>query len=299
MPRRELRVATVAVLLAVTVVGLRTRGAFASKPDAAAAGATGAVLATALIACEGVALAAFIVLLVAARSQRRPRKKDEPDRLVVPWWAKSIAVLLALALLATPPVVLLTRPTRKHPFVPLGHLVNPVSGSRPPGAAASPVAWPLIVGMVIAIAVVLTLTLVVRRWRLPGPPRHLDRPAALAESLAAGSAALAANDDPRTAIIACYAAMEQGFAAAGSAPAAADTPAEVLTRALAAGIVGFVGPESRPGSGAETGAAWVSAETLTGLFRHARYSSAPMTPAEARAAATALTELRARVGAGR
>jgi hypothetical protein len=287
MPRRELRVAAVAVLLAVTVVGLRTRGAFASKPDAAAAGATGAVLATALIACEGVALAAFIVLLVAARSQRRPRKEDEPERLVVPWWAKTIAVLLALALLATPPVVLLTRPTkptRKHSFVPpLGHLVNPVSGSRPPGAAASPVAWPLIVGMVIAIAVVLTLTLVVRRWRLPGPPRHLDRPAALAESLAAGSAALAANDDPRTAIIACYAAMEQGFAAAGSAPAAADTPAEVLTRALAA----------------ETGAAWGSAETLTGLFRHARYSSDPMTPADAQAAATALTELRARVGAGR
>jgi Domain of unknown function (DUF4129) len=287
MPRRELRVATVAVLLAVTVVGLRTRGAFASKPDAAAAGATGAVLATALIACEGVALAAFIVLLVAARSQRRPRKEDEPERLVVPWWAKSIAVLLAVALLATPPVVLLTRPTRparKHPFVPpLGHLVNPVSGARPPGAAASSSAWPLIVGMAIAIAVVLTLTLVVRRWRLPGPPRHLDRPAALAESLAAGSAALAANDDPRTAIIACYAAMEQGFAAAGSAPAAADTPAEVLTRALSAGIVEFTG----------------SAETLTGLFRHARYSSDPMTPADARAAATALTELRARVGAGR
>jgi hypothetical protein len=284
MPRRELRVAAVAVLLAVTVVGLRTRGAFASKPDAAAAGATGAVLATALIACEGVALAAFIVLLVAARSQRRPRKEDEPERLVVPWWAKTIAVLLALALLATPPVVLLTRPTRKHPFVPpLGHLVNPVSGSRPPAAAASSSSWPLIVGMVIAIAVVLTFTLVVRRWRLPGPPRHLDRPAALAESLAAGSAALAANDDPRTAIIACYAAMEQGFAAAGSAPAAADTPAEVLARALAA----------------ETGAAWGSAETLTGLFRHARYSSDPMTPADAQAAATALTELRARAGAGR
>jgi hypothetical protein len=95
--------------------------------------------------------------------------------------------------------------------------------------------------MVIAIAVVLTLTWLTRRRRRPGGPgrygRPQDRAAALAEGLAAGSAALQANHEPRTAIIACYAAMEQGFAAAGSAAAAADTPTEVLARATAAGIV--------------------------------------------------------------
>ena len=101
--------------------------------------------------------------------------------------------------------MLLSLKVRKHtPVPPVAHLVNPVSRSQPPNAAAQSSAWPLIAGLVIAIA---------------------------------GSAALQANHEPRAAIIACYAAMEQGFAAAGSAPAAADTPAEVLARATAAGIV--------------------------------------------------------------
>src|ERR1039457_616140 len=213
------RVATVAMLLVVTVVGLRTRGAFSHTPDAAAAGATGAVLATALAACEGVAFVAFIVLLVAARPQRRPRDEQEPERLLFPWWAKTAGVLLALGLLVTPFVLLLSLKVRKHtPVPPVAHLVNPVSRSQPPNAAAQSSAWPLIAGLVIAIA---------------------------------GSAALQANHEPRAAIIVCYAAMEQGFAAAGSAAAAADTPAEVLARATAAGSVragaaaGVAGPLRR------------------------------------------------------
>jgi multisubunit Na+/H+ antiporter MnhB subunit len=278
------RVATVAMLLAVTVVGLRTRGAFSHTPDAAAAGATGAVLATALAACEGVAFVAFIVLLVAARPQRRPRDEQEPERLLFPWWAKTAGVLLALGLLVTPFVLLLSLKVRKYtPVPPVAHLVNPVSRSQPPNAAAQSSAWPLIAGLVIAIAVVLTLTWLTRRRRLPGRPQNrVDRAVGLAEGLAAGSAALQANHEPRAAIIACYAAMEQGFAAAGSAPAAADTPAEVLARATAAGIV-------RSGS----------AEVLTGLFRRARYSDEPMTSADSAAAATALVQMRADLaGAG-
>ena len=131
--------------------------------------------------------------------------------------------------------------------------------------------------MAIAIAVVLAVALLTRRRRGAGRPRNRVSPvAALAEGLAAGSAALQANHEPRAAIIACYAAMEQGFAAAGSAPAAADTPAEVLARATAAGIV-------RSGS----------AEVLTGLFRRARYSAEPITSADSGAAATALAQMRA------
>ena len=70
--------------------------------------------------------------------------------------------------------------------------------------------------------------------------------------------------------------MERGFAAAGSAPAAADTPAEVLARATKAGLV-------RSGSAA----------ALTGLFRRARYSTEPMTSADAAQAASALDRLQA------
>ncbi len=275
--------AAVAVLLAVTVVGLRTHGAFSHAPDAAAAGVSGAVLATALVACEGIALAAFIVLLLAARPHRRPRDDQEPERLIFPWWAKTAGVLLAFGLLVTPLAVLFRLKVRKRtPVPPLAHLTSPLSSSRSPGTATSSSAWPLIAGMMIAIAVVLTLTWLTRHRRRPGGPGGpggrgpRDRAAALAEGLAAGSAALQASHEPRAAIIACYAAMERGFAAAGSAPAAADTPTEVLARATTAGLVRST-----------------SAQVLTGLFRRARYSAEPMTPADSAAAAAVLVQLRA------
>jgi hypothetical protein len=124
--------------------------------------------------------------------------------------------------------------------------------------------------------VVITLTLLGRRRRArPQDGTHRTRLATLLASLTAGSDALGAGGEPRAAIIACYAAMERGFAAAGSAPALADTPAEVLVRATRAGLV-------RPGP----------AETLTGLFRRARYSTNPMTGADSLLAADALAEMR-------
>nr|MDQ2815581.1 hypothetical protein [Actinomycetota bacterium] len=157
--REALRVATIAVLLVVTVIGLRARGTFSRTPDAAAAGATGAALATVLTACEGVAVVAFVVMLVSARRQRVPRK-SEPGQLIFPWWAKTLGVLLAVALLATPPFILITSRARKHTPAPppLAHLTNPVSGASLNSPAASP-AWPLIAGLVIAIAVVLAAAL--------------------------------------------------------------------------------------------------------------------------------------------
>ena len=51
--------AVVAVLLALAVTGLRARGTFAHGGNQTAAGASGAVLATALSAAEGLAVIAF------------------------------------------------------------------------------------------------------------------------------------------------------------------------------------------------------------------------------------------------
>ena len=269
--------AVAAVLLAVTVTGLRARGAFAHGGNQTAAGASGVVLATVLSAAEGLAVIAFIVVLASARPQRPPNDDDDEElwRPNIPWWAKAAGVLLALAALVTPFAVLLTRKPRQlgprppaagPPKVSLGHAAAS-SGSN---------IWPLIIGMVIAIAVVVALTLPARRKRSArAQPQDRTRLAALLASLAAGSEALDAGGDPRVAIIACYAAMERGFAAAGSAPAVADTPAEVLARATRAGLV-----RAEP------------AETLTGLFRRARYSTQPMTSTDSRVAADALTELR-------
>jgi hypothetical protein len=269
-------VAVVAVLLAAVVTGLRARGSFAHGGNETAAGASGAVLAIALSAAEGLAVIAFVIVVASARPQRQPKDEDEEERWrpKIPWWAKAAGLLLAVAALVTPFAVLLTR--KRRPPV-----TRPLAGAPgiAPAHAAAPAAssvWPLITGMVIAIAIAAALTLLGRRKRpARAQPDNRTRLARLLDSLAAASAALSAGGEPRAAIIACYAAMERGFAAAGSGPAAADTPAEVLTRATRAGLV-------RP----------EPAETLTGLFRQARYSTYPMTSADSRVAADALTEMR-------
>ncbi len=273
--------AAVAVLLAVTVTGLRARGTFAHGGNQTAAVASGTVLSIALSAAEGLAIIAFVIVLASARPQRKPKREDEeePWRPNIPWWAKAVGVLLAVAALVTPFAVLFTRKPRPLQPRPLPS-VGPKVGLGQPATSAASSIWPLITGMVIAVAVVIALTLLSRRKRpARAGPGSRTRLATLLDSLAAGSEALMAGGEPRAAIIACYAAMERGFAAAGSAPAVADTPAEVLARATRAGLV-------RP----------EPAETLTGLFRRARYSAHPMTSADSRVAADALTVMRADLG---
>ena len=279
------RTATVAVLLSVAVIGLRARGAFSDQPSSRLTDAGSRVITGVFGAAEGAGLIACVVVLVLLVRQPKRRKHDDewtqPSRQLVPWWAKTLTALLALALLVAPFVILLagrrhkafTPPALTVPSAPLagtGHQVAPPQGS--------PV-WPLLAGMIVAVAAALTLAILARHRRHQESTRRPSRAAGttpLAEGLAAGRDALLAGGEPRKAIIACYAAMERGFAAAGSAPAAADTPAEVLTRATAAGVVRSA-----------------SAEVLTGLFRIARYSTRPMTSADSGAAATALAQMRA------
>ena len=276
------RVAAVAILLALTAAGLRSRGTFSHAPDRALAGASGAVVATVLTVTEGVALVAFVLVLAMARPRRKPKADDdEPPRLPFPWWAKTLAVLAAVAVMVTPFAVLLTRKTRPRATAAQARAgVLAGRGATPPRLPVHGPSWPLLAGMLIALALLLTLTVWSRRTRrrVTGPPRDQAR-LALGQSLAAGRAALAGPRDPRAAIIACYTAMERGFAAAGSAPAAADTPAEVLARATGAGLV-------RSGSAAR----------MAGLFRRARYSSEPMTGADSAAAASALDQMQADLG---
>jgi Domain of unknown function (DUF4129) len=274
------RVAAVAVLLAATAAGLQARGTFTRGSNLAAAGASGAVLAIVLSAAEGVALIAFIIVLVSARPRRPRNDEQELMRLPFPWWAKALGILLALAALVTPFAVLFTRKSQTISSRPLRGAVGVGRSGRLIAPSAGPI-WPVITGMAIAVAVVVALTVLSRRRRSAGTPRDRGhRLTRLLESLAAGSDALNAGGEPREAILACYAAMERGFAAAGSAPAAADTPAEVLARATGAGIV-----RSGPG------------EVLTGLFRRARYSTQPMTRGDAGAAGDALAQMRADLAA--
>jgi len=191
-------VAAVAVLLVVAVIGLRARGSFARGPNQAVAGVSGTAAAIILSAAEGIAAIAFLIVLASARPQRKPKRddEDEPWRPNIPWWAKAIGVLLAVAALVTLFAVLLTRKPRAlgprprpggAPTAGLGHATAPQPSSI----------WPLIAGMVIAIAVVVTLTLLARRRRpAPTSPGNRSRLARLAGSLAAASDALAAGSEP-------------------------------------------------------------------------------------------------------
>jgi Domain of unknown function (DUF4129) len=96
----------------------------------------------------------------------------------------------------------------------------------------------------------------------------------LREAVTEGRAALAAVDDARAAIIACYVAMERSLADRGTARAVAETPDELLARAVAAGTV-------RGGA----------AGRLTALFYEARFSTHPLDNTQRAAASAALDEL--------
>jgi|HubBroStandDraft_1064217.scaffolds.fasta_scaffold122402_3 hypothetical protein len=275
------RAAAVAILLAVTAAGLQARGAFSHAPDATAAGASGAALTIILTAAESVALVVFVLLLVSIRPKHQKKDETELVRLRIPWWVKTLGVLLALAALVTPLAVLFTRKPRKIPTNPFPSTVGAATAPGHLKAAGAGAIWPVIVGMAVAVAIVVALTAWSRHQRRDARrrPRQRNRLTQLLDSLAAAQDALTkAGGEPREAIIACYAAMERGFAAAGrqTAPAAADTPAEVLTRATRAGLVS-----------AEPAAA------LTSLFRRARYSSQPMTKQDSEAASGALDRMRA------
>lgn len=282
------RTAVVAVLLAAVVAGLRARGALSHQGSSALGHAGGRVITTAFGVAEGAALVACVVVLALFLPDLRRRKsriRAGEGRPPVPWWAKAVAVLFALAVLAAPWIILLAgrrRRTSATPLLPPRPLV-PRNGTGPlAGASGSSSAWPLLAGIVLAAAAVVVVAVLAHRRRRRDHGLTADRTAQagpLSAALSAGHDALLAGREPREAIIMCYAAMERGFAAAGSVPDAADTPAEVLARASDAGLIRSD-----------------SAAVLTGLFRRARYSSQPMTSADSDAAASALARMRADLG---
>jgi hypothetical protein len=275
----------VAVLLAVAVAGLQARGAFSDQGSSALANAGGRVISGAFGVAEGAGLVACVVVLaLILPGLRRPGRegKAEERRRPVPWWAKPVIMLFALAMLAAPWFILLARQngrTSTTPLRPSGPLVPRPGTGQLAGASGSSSAWPLLAGVLLAVVAVIVVAVLARRMRLRNhglTPGRAARADPLSVGLIAGHEALLAGLEPREAIIACYAAMERGFAAAGSVPEAADTPAEVLTRASDAGLIRSD-----------------SAAVLTGLFRRARYSSQPMTSADSDAAASALARMRA------
>jgi hypothetical protein len=98
--------------------------------------------------------------------------------------------------------------------------------------------------------------------------------ALLAGASRAGAATLS-DDDPRTAVLRCYAAMATALRRTGVPGRASDVPSEFLRRAAASGVV-----------------ATTPVRELTALFGEARFSSHPFAEAQRQAAVAALTRIR-------
>lgn len=279
------RVVAVVVLMAVAVAGLRSRP-YAMAAQAAPGGVerwTGTLLVAALIVTGMVLLGVFFF------SPRRRRDKETervPPPLPVSRWGWLVALLIVLAVVGGPIALLIARQrhgggvaflTRGVPGLGVAPGTPPTPPSGGPGTHGAPAmtVWPWVV-LAVAAAVLLVLWFL-RRPRTPGEPVDAPPPGEpLGGVVDAGLAALRGGDDPRAAVLACYAAMERALTATEAGPRRADTPAEVVTRAARTGLVD-----------AEAAAA------LAGLFRRARYSAHPMDVTDRQRAETALERIRA------
>jgi hypothetical protein len=271
------RAAGVLLLVVIAAVGLRAGGAFSAAGDHAILGMSGHVLYWALVVTEAILFVAGLILFVFRLIWLRKSGDALPERKRRSIWWILLLPFITFGLAHTLAVL------RAHRIGP--HQLAPgVAGAGGAGAVhhTGGSSWPVLV-LFIVVALAAGAVTVYRRSRPAAPVFAAPEPGPasepLAEALAAGAQALREDPDPRTAIIACYAAMERSLAEAGSPAQAADTPAEVLARATAGGLVRSS-----------------CASTLTGLFRRARYSNYPMTEDDRAAAMEALTQVRADLG---
>lgn len=280
------RVVVVVGLAGVAAVGLRSR-AYSVASQGVPAG-VGRWASTGVVAVLVVAGAVLLgVFLFSLRRARDDEGEWVPERPRVSRWSRLVALLVVLVVLGAPVAVLVVRLRHGAGVSELagglpGIGVRPAVGSPVPSAgpgghvgATVPV-WPWIV-LGCAVAVLLAVAFL-RRTRLSGLPAAgtAPGPPVLAGAVDAGLAELRGRDDPRAAVLACYAAMEHALAATSAEPRRTDTPAEVVGRASAAGLV--------DGS---------AAATLAALFRRARYSTLPFGPPDRDRAESALERIRA------
>jgi uncharacterized protein DUF4129 len=280
------RAAAVLLLIAIAVVGLRAGAHFPTARSPALVNAAGQILywtAVSLWAVLVVLGVAAVVLWFFWARKGAERPSGRRRRRGGIWWL----LLLPLEVVALSRIL---NALRQHASAQAAHAKH-VPAAKAPAAHGwhllypPPGSWPLLAALAVAALAAVMLARP-RRRRGPGAPLPGPEPAAgdgqapLLAALDAGAGVLAEDPDPRTAIVNCYAAMETSLARAGSPPSAADTPAELLRRAAAGGLIHSA-----------------AADTLTGLFRRARYSTHPVTEADRASALAALAQLRTELGA--
>ena len=255
-------VAAGAVLVAVAVGGIRASGAieldFRSFLPSAPRAFETALVATAVL---GVPLILLSMLL------RRVRAAGEDGK--GRWWRR-LALLVAVVVAGL--VVQRMLPRSESDDAPTDG--DPLEF----GDGLDVIGWSTWAGVLAAgLAVTAGATLL---WRArapraePEPPTTVDHDHDTAAVRAATAALDERPDDPRGAVVACYAAMEEALASAGTSRRGAETPEELLARAVADGRL-----SAGPG------------RQLTELFLVARYSSAPVTEDNVSACRAALRRI--------
>ena len=233
----------------------------------------------------GVGTVALAALAAVIWPGRRRKGDEEPELVPVPpevhWIWKLLAIVLAFAVGATLVAAAVLGARTAHP-IPLGGAAVGARHGAPAGAGGGTggfvlPSWVPWTGLGIVLAGVATGAALL----VFGRARSVEEPPERRAARAAVDAAIDALDttiDPRYAVIAAYAAMERVLAARGIRRLRAEAPREYLRRVLLAA------------SGAER-----DAQTLTGLFEEARFSTHPISERVRELALSALTSLHARL----
>ena len=289
--RRWARAAVAALGLsaAIALIAMASRGPLSRSTPVDAASARAPVTAL-LMLLAGAGIVWLTAVAMVSWPRRRRKGDDDPDYgpevLRVHWIWKLLAVMLPFALGAAliAAAVLGTRSVNHVPRLGVGGSFRPVptAPARSAGRSSGFVVpgWlPWAALAIVFVAVVGALLVVLRRAE---PDATSSEQGAARDAVDAAIGALDRSADPRSALIAAYAAMERTLAEHGIARSRAEAPREYLQRVLV--VASGVEPD---------------ASTLTGLFEEARFSTHPI-PERLRALAhSALGSLRARLEVAR
>ncbi len=277
--------AGVGLTIALSLVAMAARSPLSGSAQVNAEPAQTPVAALGLV-LAGTGIFALAALVILAPFRRRSLLvPDEPPPPQVHWLWKVLAVGLLILVSAGLIAAAMSgvRNVGRTPHV-LGGVPPGLSLPRRPGGGSG--------GFVLAgwlpwaaLALVLTAVLVGLAWLIlrrsePSAGGRAKRSAATA-AVDAAIGALEIPGDPRSAVIAAYAAMEQTLAAHGVARSRTEAPREYVRRALAS-----------------TEPAGDEARTLTGLFEQARYSPTPVPDRARELALATLSSLRERLQRG-
>jgi len=286
--RDAVAVAVVVGLLAIAAPGANAVRAARAIEFAGRGQGTVRMLGPIFTALLGAAGAVLITAVLMTLLGRRPRKDDEPvpewqPPAVLSRWARATVVTVAVVAAAVPFVALAiarraTTPLSPPPVAPSA-VATPAPSAPPTTTHITGFAAVGAVGL--AALVILALVWLVAAGRRPAvegrgesAPRAPSAAVLLADASRAGAATLS-DDDPRRAVLRCYAAMAAALRRTGVPGHASDVPGEFLRRTAAAGVV-----------------ATAPVRELTALFGEARFSSHPFAEAQRQAAVAALAQIR-------